>query len=112
YFADHPDRRIPEMRFLKDEDWLRVAKTQLLEDDDDLRMAAAAARTRGINLFTEQISAALRKYVATNKERPETPQVLVAYFNPPIDPMLLERYTIGDKPTNVRGQSGMNWSVI
>lgn len=112
YFADHFDRRIPEMQFLKDEDWLRVAKTQLLENDEDLRIAAAALRTRAITLFTEQISAALRKYLATSKQRPESAQALVAYFDPPIDPMLLERYAIADKPTNVRGQSQMSWSVM
>jgi hypothetical protein len=99
-FDDQPRLRVPEMQFLKEEDWLRVAKTYPVETDDDLRAAAAAIRSAGTAQFAKRLSNALRKYTELHKnERPANSQVLVSYFDGPVDPMMLERYAIIDRPT-------------
>lgn len=109
-FAARSDLAVPEMQFLKDEDWLRSAKMHPLETDGNIRDALAEIRGAGIGYFTGRISAALRNYnAATKNERPTTIQALAPHFDEPVDPLLLERYAIIDRPNSGGGASG--WAV-
>lgn len=110
-FVDHPERRIPEMRFLKEDDWLRVAKAYAMDTDEQLRAAAAELRTAAVGHFVERFSAATRKYSTANKnERPANIQMLAAYFDEPVDPMILERYAVTNRPsTFARGAE--TWGI-
>lgn len=112
-FADKPDQRVPEMQFLKDEDWLRVAKTMPMETDEDLRGAAGQIRSRAIGYLVSRISVAARKYQAATKgERPAGMQALVPYFDGPVDPSLLERYEITGRPATMGASANApNWGI-
>jgi hypothetical protein len=109
-FIARPEWRIPEMQFLKAEDWLRVAKTYAMETDDQLRAASAEIRSAATGRFAERLSAALRKYIAANQnKRPASVEVLGAYFDEPVDPAIIERYTLVDRPSTAPGM--VLWAV-
>ncbi len=111
-FADNAGQRVPEMQFLKDEDWLRTAKTHPMDTDDDVRAAVGEIRSRGTRYFVDRISAALRKYNTVNQsERPATIQALAAYFDEPPDSTMLDRYAIIDRPFSQDGKASMMWFV-
>ncbi len=96
-FDERPAQRIPEMQFLTDEDWLRSAKTAQLESDDDIRRAMAQVRTAASAHFISAIATAVRNYGATNKtDKPASIAQLAAYFDPPVDPLLLGQYEVVD----------------
>jgi hypothetical protein len=93
-FDERPDQRIPEMQFLTDQDWLRVAKNLRLESEDEVRMALAAIRDAAGTAFRPRLSAALRKYAAAGPQESGTVSALTPYFDAPVDPRLLERYEL------------------
>jgi len=95
-FEQHPEQRIPEMRLLTDEDWLRVAKQSQLDTDESLRKAFAGVRMAAKIRFANQLSPAMRKYVdAAGSAPPTIATALAAYFDPPADIEILQRYDIG-----------------
>jgi hypothetical protein len=109
-FDNHPSQRIPEMQFLQDRDWLRIAKTAALETEEDIRRTRATVRTSALNRFGSKISMALRAYSGNPRlPRPATVQLLAGYFDPPVDPLLLARYEIVDRPRSLG--SGSDWAV-
>jgi hypothetical protein len=110
-FAEKPEQRIPEMRFLTEDDWLRTSKTAKLDTDDGIRDALGAIRERALAHFARQLVAANQKYnrVAPG-QKPATVQVLAAYFDPPVDLEILERYELRDAVPSARG-SPNTWFV-
>jgi hypothetical protein len=96
-FAEKPEQRIPEMRFLTEDDWLRTSKTAKMDTDDGVRDALGAIRGRALAHFAKQLVAANQKYnrVAPG-QKPATVQVLAPYFDPPVDLEILERYELHD----------------
>ncbi len=109
-FEQRPDQRIPEMQFLIDADWLRTAKTFPLETEEDVRKALAEIRSHAINRLASRLSPAIRKYlVDPASPRPESAQALAGYLEQPLDPLLLMRYEITDRPRALR--SGSNWAL-
>jgi hypothetical protein len=109
-FDEKPDQRIPEMQFLANDDWLRLAKTVGLESEEDARRALAEVRNLAVSRFMTQVAAATRKYTAATKnERPATLEALVDYFDPPVDATILARYEIADYSSSPG--SGATWGV-
>jgi len=110
-FDERPDQRIPEMQFLTDQDWLRVAKNNELDSDDGRRKALAAARDAAISHFTSQLSAALRKFAKTaGVDTPATIFALGPFFDNPVDAALFERYELRKAaPSGLRGN--IEWSA-
>lgn len=94
-FDERPDQRIPEMQFLTDQDWLRVAKNNELDSDEGRRKAFAAARDAAATRFLPQLSSALRKLARTPPSDTTTIFALTSFCDPPIQSSLLERYELG-----------------
>jgi RNA polymerase sigma factor (sigma-70 family) len=93
FVAANPKLDIPELQFLSEEDWFTIAAGGAITSEEDFRRASAGLRTRAEGIFAGKISRALSAFVRANNDRlPETPQQLAAYFDPPIDPTLLDRY--------------------
>lgn len=93
-FDEQPGQRIPEMQFLTDQDWLRVAKAADIDSDEGRRKALAAVRDAAVARFIPQLSAALRKFAKASPGEAATIFALAPFCDPLIDPSLLERYEI------------------
>ncbi len=112
-FDARPDQRIPEMQFLTDQDWLRVAKNARFDTEDDARRALAAMRDAAISHFTPQLSAALRKLIKS----PGIDGLLNIYVLAPLlerpgDAPLLERYElVKGLPDGLRLGGEVTWTV-
>jgi RNA polymerase sigma factor (sigma-70 family) len=89
-----PETAIPEMRWLKEEDWLAAAKNPLA-NEDDFRRAAHVLRSNAENKFSNKAFPALQRYLKEhdNKFLTDLAQ-LQPYFDAPLDPAILERWTI------------------
>lgn len=91
--ADQPERRIPEMQLLTDEDWLQVARVAAFETEHDRRKAYAALRAASKSRFALQLSAALSKFIRqSNGQFPATALDLASCFAAPVDIAALQRY--------------------
>lgn len=89
-----PELRLPEKAALPDPAWLAAAG-QKLETDEDVRRVVAQLRGRAENQIVTWIHFALTKYLqATAGVLPDRVDQLVPYFDPPIDPQLLERFEV------------------
>lgn len=93
-FVDRPDQRIPEMQFLSEQDWLRVAKNLRFDSDEDSRRAFAAIRDAAAANFKPQLTSALRKFAQNPPNDTTTILALQPFSDPPIDSILLERYEL------------------
>lgn len=94
-FDEHPEQRIPEMQFLTDQDWLRVAKRIDLAGEDGTRKAFAAIRDTAAEHFTPQLSAALKKFrAAPPGDLAPSVAALAPFFDPAPDPAMLGRYEL------------------
>jgi RNA polymerase sigma factor (sigma-70 family) len=90
-----PEARIPELQFLEDLDWVEVASKTELQTDTDYRKALAKLRDKGGSQFAGKLEGPLGKYMqAHNGEWPSDIFQLEAYFDPPVDRALLERWEI------------------
>jgi len=90
-----PQAKIPELQFLEDLDWVEVAANTKLETDTDYRKALAKLRDRGGSKFAGKLGGPLGKYMqANNGQWPDDIFQLEAYFDPPVDRALLERWEI------------------
>jgi hypothetical protein len=92
-FADKPERSIPELALLTDDDWLRVARQAELDTEEHVRRALARARDAAKGKFEGLVASALTRYLKqTNGELPAMVFALEPYFDPPVDPAILGRY--------------------
>lgn len=90
-----PTNWIPELQFLKDEDWRKVALGQRWESDDETRKAFGQLRNAAKERFIEQLGNALQKYgQATAGQTPSKLAEVANYFTPPVDLSLLDRYEL------------------
>lgn len=113
-----PEQRIPELRFLTEQDWLNATRDQL-DTDADYRKAMAALRDAGQEKFALLACKALQSYLKGRDPRldvnysprpdnfselllghfPTDLSQLKPYFTSPIDDAILQRWEIltGDK---------------
>ncbi len=88
-----PDKRIPEMQFLSEQDWLRITSLGKFETDEEVRRALYHLREDAKQYFARKLGTALREYVAANAgQLPSHTSQLMPYFDPPVESALLERY--------------------
>jgi RNA polymerase sigma factor (sigma-70 family) len=92
----HPGRKIPELRFLTEKDWLdAVGEVDKPESDPDFRQAMSNLRNRAKGSFGGMLQKALRQYLEANGDMlPSDISQLQSYFNPPVDDSLLKRYQL------------------
>jgi RNA polymerase sigma factor (sigma-70 family) len=87
---------IPEFQFLTEQDWYDcVGKGNILDTDADYRLALSRLRDVAKRKFMPMAMSALNQYAAANGHQlPTEPSQLQPYFDPPIDPAVLNRYKI------------------
>lgn len=92
----HPERKIPELRFLADKDWLdAVARADKLENEDNFRQAMSSLRGQGKMAFGMMLKKALQQYAQDHGDMlPTDMSQLQAYLNQPVDDSLLKRYQL------------------
>jgi hypothetical protein len=114
--SQSPDQQIPEMRFLKEDDWVRAALNQELQTDEDYRKAMSAVRTSAKNYPAQMLQQSLRNYMNTSQgNAPGDVLLLAPYFATPVDYMMLQRYEIEDAPAmshNVAGIRDKETSIV
>jgi hypothetical protein len=89
-----PDKKIPELQYLTDSDWLAVAaKDAQLNSEADERKALSDLRRIAKGHFGRLLGSALDNYLKANHgQLPTDTAELAPYFEPSVDPALLERY--------------------
>lgn len=92
----HPERKIPELRFLTGKNWLdAIARMDTLQSDDDFRHAMCNLRGEAKMEFGLMIKKALQQYARDNGDMlPTDISQLQSYFNQPVDESLLKRYQL------------------
>jgi hypothetical protein len=90
-----PEKRIPELQFLTDKDWLNAAWDADLDSDDGVRLALRKLRDESVDTFLNQMRKALKAYAAANNDRlPADLSELKAYFQTPVTDEMLQRYKL------------------
>jgi hypothetical protein len=91
-----PEARIPELQFLSEDDWLRVAAhPKQLDTDEDFRAAFSDLRNRAEHGFLRSMEPALLKYIeANNNHFPTDLSQLTPYVVKPPGDDILQRYQI------------------
>ena len=93
-----PDKRIPEMAFLTEDDWLEAAKNARFGTDLEIRESLAKLRGLALHRISTPINDALSRYRKETRNRlPPEPRALASYFDPAIDPAILDNYEIADR---------------
>ena len=93
YLAQMPDRNIPEIRFLRESDWLEVAREANFQSEAEIRKSLSRLRSVAKNRFGVLAAGALDKYIKANDgQLPDDPSQLKAYFEVPVDEAVLQRY--------------------
>ncbi len=109
--TEKPEIAIPELRLLTEDDWLRVAKNAKFDTGKNTRLALAELRATAIRQFQSRLTPALAAYEkAFPNQKPAGVQALAAYFSPPIDPSILDRYELQD-PSGPSGFGPAKWFV-
>ena len=100
-FEERPDQRIPDMRLLKDVDWLTLAKDldlNSLDSEAGRSLAMHQVRFNAKLRSASIISDALRKFIeANNGGWPSDVSQLKSFLDQPIEDEILQRYRILDK---------------
>ncbi len=90
-----PDKKIPELQFLTESDWLTVAKDASLQSDTDVRQALSKLRNLGKEKFGIYAAHALDKFIAANNgQLPTDASQLKPFFEVPVDDQALQRYRV------------------
>ena len=104
-----PHHGIPEMQLLKPQDWLQAAGgRERLETEQDFRKAFNDLRARAKANFSGNIQTALQQFAENNGGMlPNEISQLQPYFDPPVDPAMLERYQLlqSGKLSDVAGKT-------
>ena len=96
-FAEHPDQAIPEMKFLREEEWLEAARNSEVDTTDDMRVALVNVRTTATSDFGGKLASALALYEAKNNQQlPGSVMDLKDYIHPAVADVdsILPRYRI------------------
>jgi RNA polymerase sigma factor (sigma-70 family) len=111
HLARSPQNSIPEMQLLTEQDWLNAAKGKL-DSDDDYRSGMASLRNAAQGKFASKAEPALANFLkANNQQFPADVSQLQGYFDPPLDPAILQRYTIRSADTYPNVRVGDGWVI-
>ena len=87
--------QIPELRLLKEQDWINAAARHKLGTEEDLQAALADLRSSGKVNFSDQLSKALWQYAHANDGQiPTDIAALKPFFDSPVPDEMLQRYGI------------------
>jgi RNA polymerase sigma factor (sigma-70 family) len=90
-----PDKKIPELQLLTENDWLSVAKEVSLQSEADVRQALSELRNVAKHKFGTYALQAVDKFTAANNgQLPTDMSQLKPYFEVPVDDAMLQRYEV------------------
>jgi RNA polymerase sigma factor (sigma-70 family) len=110
-FQRSPEKSIPEVRLLTQQDWLDAAKDKL-ESDEDYRKAMARVRNAAEDKVAGLVQPALEQYLKAHGDKfPTNLSQLQDYLKTPLDSAILQRFGIfaADAVPNVR--MGGDWII-
>ena len=88
-----PQLGLPELQFVSDQTWFSIAASAKLESETGIRQALAKLRHEAENAMAAKLAQALDSYLkANNGILPDQVAQLLPFFQPAIDPGLLNRY--------------------
>ena len=95
WIEGHPEQQIPEFQYLRHASWLDVVKDNNLAGDNAPLHAAYMLRQRAKEEFANEISNALRKFIANNTGNlPTDLSQLNSYLSRPLTEDLLKSYKL------------------
>ncbi len=89
-----PNRKIPELKYLSDKDWLAVAgDIDKMETEEEISSAISGLGSRAKSVFGSMMRNAMRRYAEANGDMlPTDITQLQPYFEQPVDVAALQRY--------------------
>ena len=95
----NPSERIPELQFLTDDEWLRLAGKEMPDTEDGHRRAMSMARFWAEQNFVNGLlDPALQRYAQDHAGQfPGTVSQLKPYFKSPVDDVVLQRWEVVPK---------------
>ncbi|HTZ20472.1 MAG TPA: hypothetical protein VMC06_06290 [Opitutaceae bacterium] len=88
-----PNEKIPELKLLQAKDWLDAANFDLGSGNMGVRQALSKLRRSAKERMEGPLSTALQSYLKANRNQPPGDAIQLApYFEPPVDPAILQRY--------------------
>jgi RNA polymerase sigma factor (sigma-70 family) len=103
YLTEHPEKRIPEVQFVTERDWLSVTASDFETDakgitDAGYRRALSLLYDMAKMKFSQKAIPALKSYELTHDHQfPTDVSQLKVHFTEPIDDAVLQRYAVMPK---------------
>jgi hypothetical protein len=109
----NPAGKIPELRFLTDQNWIESIYPLTLSGDEECRRAMSTVRANAELRVLDILAGALRNYgKANNGQFPSALSQLSPYFGSPVDDAILDRYGIVRADSLVSElQQGDEWVI-
>ena len=108
----NPERKIPDLQLLSEEDWLNAAKDASFDTDEDVRRTLAHLRNSAGNKFANIASDAVSKYMkANNGQFPTDVAQLQPFFPAPISDAILQRWGIVPQTALPNQRFGGDWLI-
>ena len=105
-FEENPQHRVPYLRLLTDEDWLRATLPLKFDDAMSDRYALSVLRMAAARRYGTPLQQALDRYVlATGDIMPSTVSVIAPYFDDPAESEGLSQFEA------VAGNNGSGWAL-
>jgi RNA polymerase sigma factor (sigma-70 family) len=93
--AEMPEKSIPELRLLTEQDWANAVWDEDLNTDDGIREALSRLRDRAEGIFLGEMQVAFRRYLAANNDvLPAELSQLKPYFEFPVTDDMFQRYQL------------------
>lgn len=90
-----PEKKIPELQLLTENDWLSVAKDVSLQSEAEIREALSKLRNTAKHKFASYALNAVDKFIAANNgQMPTDVSQLKPFFEVPVDDAMLQRYQV------------------
>ncbi len=108
----NPDKSIPELQLLSEQQWLNAAMNANFDTDKNVRQSLADLRRTAENNFATQTESTLKKYMdANNGAFPTDLSQLQPYFSSPVDDAILARWQIVPQSTMPNQHFGGDWLI-
>lgn len=106
-----PDKRIPELQWLNENDWLNAAQEASFDTDANIRRALSGLRSRAKAHLYPILQNALVAYIKANNEQlPDDLSRLRPYFEKPVDDAILQRYKLL-RTGSAKGLGPSDWVI-
>ena len=108
----YPDKKIPDLQLLSEEDWLNDAKDAKFDTAKDIQRTLAYLRNAAGNKFAQLASDAVSKYMKANNDQfPTELAQLQPYFTTPISEDILNRWGIMPQSAFPNQKMGGDWVI-